>query len=513
MRYLITIILSIMLLCLNAAADTCNAIAALPLAHTAITMTKIVPAGFEREDSQSFSDLPAFCRVTATLTPSSDSNIHIEVWMPVSGWNGKYEGTGTGGYAGSIAYGELADGIHHGYAVANADMGTSPATGFNGDALIGHPERWVDWGWRSTHEMTIAAKQIIHAYYGREPKYSYFTGCSTGGEQALMEAQRFPDDYDGIVAGAPANDRTNLHMAILWNYAVAERNRADYIPAEKLQAITRAVLHSCRVEKAVNSDTFLSNPSDCHWDPQTILCKTVDAPNCLMAQQVTTARKIYSGPQNPATHASIYPGLPRGTEYGWESLMPKTGGPPYDSLFKWVFGPAWNWRSFDFDRDVTAVNAELASKLNATNPDLAVFQANGHKLIVYHGWADWLIAPQGSINYYKSVMHAQSKAAADNGRSAAEETQGFYRLFMVPGMAHCGGGPGLNTVNMLPSLELWVEKGVAPQKLIAKRIAAGITEMTRPICAYPQAAHYRGTGDRNDAANFSCIGPSDKTRR
>ncbi len=454
--------------------------------------------------------LPPFCRVAATLMPSPDSSIRIEVWMPVSGWNGKYEGTGNGGYAGRIQYHSLAAGLRLGYAVANTDMGTAPSTGLDGDALIGHPEKWQDWGVRATHEMTLAAKQIIQAYYNREPRHSYFRSCSTGGEQGLMEAQRFPDDYDGIVAGAPANNRTRLHMEIFWNFAVSHKNPADNLPSAKLPMITQAVLHACSASKAVPSDNFLTDPSTCHWDPQALLCKAGDAGDCLTAEQVKTVRSIYQGPTNPATHVSIYPGVPRGSEFGWGDFLQATT-PPYDALFKWVFGPTWNWRTFDFNRDVASVDARLAPVLNATNPDLSVFKAHGHKLIVYHGWADWLVPPQESVNYYENVVDAQANAAESHHRDKNEETQEFFRLFMVPGMSHCSGGPGLNTIDAFPSLELWMEKGVEPKEIIAQRRTGSATEMTRPVCPYPQSARYIGTGDTNKAANFFCADPGPRS--
>jgi feruloyl esterase len=502
------------LFCLPVFASTCESLASLSVANVAITMAKSIPLGtFVAEGTQPIHDLPAFCRVAATLTPSHDSDIKIEVWMPALGWNGKYEGTGNGGYAGQIGYGGLAAGIRGGYAVANTDMGTGHLSAVNGDDLIGHPEKWADWGWRATHEMTVAAKQIIRAYYGREPERSYFIGCSTGGEQAMMEAERFPDDYDGILAGAPANNRTRLHMGILWNYAVGEKNPADYIPAAKLPIITEAVLNACGAAKAAASDTFLSSPENCHWDPQALLCKSGDAPDCLTAEQVTTVRNLYSGPRNPVTHESIYPGVPRGSEFGWSDLMPQTGRPPYDSLFKWVFGPDWKWREFDYNHDVATVDARLAPMINATNFDLSAFKAHGHKLLGYHGWADWLVPSQGSITNYRSVLDTQARAAASHNLSADQETQTFYRLFMVPGMAHCGGGPGLNSFDALSPLELWVEKGIAPEKIIASRIVGGTSVMNRPLCPYPQTARYKGAGDTNDAANFFCSNPDPHSDR
>ena len=490
-------------------AATCESLAHLSLVHGSITMaSSVAPNAFVTDGVPPIPDLPAFCRVAATLNPAPDSNIHIEVWMPTLGWNGKYEGTSNGGYAGRIRYGGLADGLRRGYAVANTDMGTSVPEGASADALVGHPERWADWGWRSTHEMTVAAKLIVQAFYGREPEHAYFNGCSTGGEQALMEAQRFPDDYDGIVAGAPANNRTRLHMAILWNYAAGDRTPADNIPAAKLPVITEALLNACTAAKAVASDAFLTSPENCHWDPNAMLCKSGDAPNCLTAEQVTAVRNLYSGPVNPRTHESIYPGVPRGSEFGWPDLMPKAGNPPYTSLFKWTFGADWSWRTFDFDHDVATVDDRLAPILNATSPDLKTFKAHGHKLLMYHGWADWLVPSQESINYYKSVLEAQAGAAASNHQTEDQETQTFLRLFMVPGMSHCGGGPGLSSVDPLSSLELWMEKGVAPERLIAWREDHGKMLMTRPVCPFPQTARYNGTGDINQTASFSCAIPA-----
>ena len=287
-------------ICVPLFGATCESFAHLSFPHVSITSaTSIAPDAFSVDDSHPIPNLPAFCRVQATLTPTPDSNIHIEVWLPTLDWNGKYEGTGTGGYAGKINYNSLAGGLRHGYAVANTDMGTSVPKGSNADLLVDHPERWADWGWRSTHEMTVAAKQFVEAFYDREPERAYFDGCSTGGEQALMEAQRFPDDYEGIVAGAPANNRTHLHMAILWNYAAGSRTPADNIPKAKLPMITEALLNACPKAKAVASDAFLTSPEDCHWDPNALLCKSSDAPDCLTAEQVATARKIFQRPREP----------------------------------------------------------------------------------------------------------------------------------------------------------------------------------------------------------------------
>jgi feruloyl esterase len=273
-----------------------------------------------------------------TLTPVPDSSIHIDVWMPESEWNGKFEGTGSGGYAGFIFYDNLGERLRKGYSVANTDMGTSSSSPLDGDALIGHPEKWRDWGWRSTHEMTLAAKAIIRANYGQSPEHSYFFGCSTGGEQGLMEAQRFPNDYDGIAAGAPANNRTHLHEAILWNSTAGQMGRGNYVSPHKLKLVGQTVLSACKREDAgLKDDPFLSSPDGCRWDPVTIECKEGDLPSCLTRSEAETIRKLYQGPVNPRTGSAIYPGLPRGSEFGWSELMsgPNRGHePPFDALFK-----------------------------------------------------------------------------------------------------------------------------------------------------------------------------------
>jgi feruloyl esterase len=514
MKYFVLLFLGCMALCSGAFAMSCEGLMDLPLRDGRITMAIAEPAGTVLEMSPDpIRDLPAFCRVAATLAPSGDSSIKVEVWMPVATWNGKYEGSGNGGYAGTIAFRSLAEGIHRGYAVANTDMGTSRASGQDADGLVGHPERWQDWGSRSTHEMTVAAKQIIEAFYGKPPAFSYFVGCSTGGQQGLVEAQRFPNDYDGIAAGAPANNRTRLHMGFIWDFAAANAKPASNLTPATLSAISRVVLGACVAQKAVVTDGFLSNPAACQWDPDTLVCRKDGAQDCITAEQAATVRKLYDGPRNPVTHAFIYPGLARGSESDWNHVLPPNDEPIYDALFKWTFGAGWSWRTFDFNRDVAAVDARLAAIMNATDPDLQAFKNLSHKLIVYHGWADAIVPSLESINYYQSVEREEAKPSASQDRPDVEETQKFFRLFMVPGMAHCSGGPGLNVIDPVESLVLWVEKGIAPKRIIAKRVENGAIEMTRPVCPYPEVARYKGAGDSNDAANFSCfVAPPEKKK-
>ena len=495
-------------ICLPVSATPCESLTGLSLPHVFITSAKTIPPGrFVPDSAKPIENLPGFCRVEATLTPSPDSAIRIEVWMPGSGWNGKFEGTGNGGYAGGLSYGALADGLRRGYAVANTDMGTARLEMDNADAFIGHPERWTDWGWRATHEMTVAAKQIVLAFYGRVPQRSYFSGCSTGGQQALMEAQRFPGDYDGIVAGAPAHNRTRLHMEVLWDYAVAKRDPADLIPSAKLPLIADAVLNACSNAKAAPSDKFLSYPETCRWQPDTLRCASGDASNCLTTAEVATARSFYSGPMNPVTGASIYPGLPRGSELAWGRATPKTDRPPYDSLFKWVFGPGWDWRSFDFNRDVAAVDAHLASTLNATNPDLGAFKAQGHKLILFPRLGQ-LAGAAGGVD---QLLPLRARCPDWRGGKPLAK-QGTGDRDVLPAFPGSRNGalrrrPGFERRGCTAIPRAMGRARYRAGRDSARHIEKDAVTMTRPVCAYPRIAHHKGRGDANSAASFSCKNP------
>jgi Tannase and feruloyl esterase len=519
---LVAALLATSLLSSHALAATCESLAGLSLPTTTITLAQSVAAG---TDNPAGVQLPAFCRVTATLTPSPDSNILIEVWLPQAGWNGRYVGTGNGGYAGAIQYPALARALAQGYAVANTDMGMSP----NGDAQVGHPQRWIDWGYRATHEMTVRAKQIVRAFYKRHPSRAYFIGCSTGGEQAIMEALRYPDDYDGIVAGAPGNNRTHLHESFVWTWQAADRASAAGL-LTKLGLVNQSVLASCGGQDgAPATDAFLTDPRDCHFDPKDLQCSGADGPNCLTAAQVTAMRQIYDGPRNPRNGHLIYPGWQRGNEDDPFGLGFLIGGaePAFDSLFKWVFGLNWNPRTFTFDTGVQTVDATLAPNVNANNPDLSDFARHGGKLLIHAGWGDWIVSPQDTIDYYERMIAAN---APRHGKSRARglalaRTQAFARLFVVPGMGHCGiTGPGFTAIgaafgpqgpqvdpahDVLSAIRRWVEAGGAPDRVIATKYlnndpTQGVA-MQRPVCAYPKQARYVGRGDPADASSFRCV--------
>jgi feruloyl esterase len=513
-------------------AATCENLVTLSLPDTTITSAVSVPGpSFTAPDGQTYSELPPFCEVSAVLTPTSDSLINMNLWMPTTSWNGRFEGTGNGGYAGTVAVSvpAMISGLQAGFAVAGNDMGTAPSANNDGDALAGHPQKWVDFGYRATHLMTTVSKQILQSFYGQGPQYSYFNGCSTGGQQALMEAQRFPDDYNGILGGDPANNRTHVHTAVVWNYKAMHATPQSLFTTGQEQLITNAVLAACAVTSGgLATDPFLTDPRGCGWDPSALQCASPLATNCLSADQVEAARTIYEGAHDPFTMHLIFPGSVKGGEsdsqFGWAGI----GGqaePPFDSLFKWVFGATWLWQTFDFDQDMASVDTLLDPMLNANSADLSRFKAHGGKLLMYHGWADPLISPQESIDYYLRVVAAQG----NNGTAASKQTQSFYRLFMVPGMFHCAFGPGPNafgnlfsgqvyaapppvhdaTHDALVALQHWVENGVAPDRLVATKYVDDVPElgiqMTRPLCVFPQVPRYAGSGDTNNAANFVCV--------
>jgi len=489
-------------------AATCESLASLALPHTTITRAQTVPAGaFAATPAgilepgapsfRPYNALPSFCRVTATLAPSTDSDITIEVWMPMAGWNGKLMGLGNGGWAGNISVQALAVGLSRGYAVTTTDTGHTTR---DGSFAFGHPEKLIDFGHRAVHEMTVQAKALTRAFYGTASTRSYWDGCSTGGNQGLSEAQRYPEDYDGIIAGAPANYFTHLMAYSMWVADATLRDPASYIPKEKFSVIHEAALKACDAQDGIKDDA-IDDPTRCRFDPALLQCPAEDAPNCLTASQVGAAKKIYAGARNPRTGELIYPGLEPGSELGWTGMA---GGPGPFSIsadyYKYVVfkNPAWDFKTMDFDRDVAAGDAVGAGVVNATSPNLRGFFGRGGKLLMYHGWSDMLISPRNSVNYYTSVAQTMG------GEASVRDS---IRLFMAPGMGHCAGGDGPSNFDKVSLLEAWVEQGKAPDRIVASRLAAGRVDRTRPLCPYPQAALYSGTGDTNDAANFVCKVP------
>jgi feruloyl esterase len=478
---------------------SCEKLASLSLPDTTITLAQTVATGEFKPAAGSaapFQSLPAFCRVAATLAPSKDSDIKIEVWLPASGWNGKFEAIGNGGWSGAVNPGALANAVRRGYAAAATDTGHS---GGSASFALGHPEKLVDFGYRAVHEMTVKAKAIMAAYYGAGPKFSYWNGCSSGGKQGLKEAQRFPSDYDGIIAGAPANYWTHLMAGDLWPAHATLKDPASYIPPAKYPLIHRAMLESCDALDGVK-DGLIEDPRQCKFDPNILLCKGEDASACLTAPQVDAVRKLYAGARNPRTGEEVFPGLAPGSELGWGALAggPEPFGIPADHFKYVVFkDPNWNFKTLNFDTDVALADRIDGGLLNATDPNLKDFFARGGKLLQYHGWSDELITPFNSINYYRTVEK----------NLGADHLGDNYRLFMVPGMAHCGGGEGPNGFDTVSTIEQWVEQGKAPDRIIAAHLTNNAADRTRPLCPYPQVAQYKGTGSTDEAASFVCKAP------
>ena len=478
--------------------NSCESLASLTLPNVTITMAQSVAAGELPQAGRGGRPaaplhVPAFCRVVATLKPSSDSDIKMELWLPVSGWNGNFEGNGNGGWTGSVSSATLAEGLNRGYAAAMSDLGHE---GGSASFALGHPEKLIDFGYRATHEMTEVGKAIVSKYYGRAPKYSFWNGCSAGGRQALMEAQRYPADYDGIVAGSPGLNWTGRAVQSVWIAQAVHKDEASAIPPEKFALIHNAVLQACDARDGVK-DGVLEDPTRCDFDPQVLQCKGSDSSDCLTSEQVATVRRIYAAPTNPRTHQVIFPGFEPGSEMGWRTMAgPQPFGLGTD-LFKYVVfqDPNWDYKTFDFDKDEARTEQADHGVMNAMNPDLRPFAERGGKLVQYHGWADPQIAPGSSVTYYKNVMEDMGGAAP---------VQNFYRLFLVPGMAHCGGGDGTSTFDMLGAVEQWVEKGKAPDQVPAARVRNGQVDRTRPLCPYPQVAQYKGSGSTDEAANFAC---------
>ncbi|HLY42935.1 MAG TPA: tannase/feruloyl esterase family alpha/beta hydrolase [Terracidiphilus sp.] len=512
-------------------AGSCGQIAKVNLEHTTIVSAeevaagKLTPPDTGKPDAV-YSKVPAFCRVVAESHPSSDSQIKIEVWLPLHGWNGKFLGQGNGGFAGYIDYIGLSHAVRAGYASAGTDTGHTTQ-----DALwaLGHPEKMVDYGYRGIHEMTETGEAVTQAFYGKAPDHRYFSSCSNGGREALMEAQRFPEDYDGIVAGAPAYNWTHL---VSGGLAVSHKlfgDPASYIPASKVHAIATSVLAQC--DKTHQG--FLDDPRTCQFDPGVLLCKGAENDACLTAPQVTALKGLYAGAQG-ADGKQIEPGYLPGAEEGpngwgsWvfgESADKSVGAGFVDGYFKnMVYEKAdLDVKALNLDEALNAATEKTSQELDAVNPDLGPFRAHGGKLILYHGWNDPAIPAVGTVDYYNEVVE----------KAGAEEANGFVRLFVVPGLQHCGGGPGLNSFgqgwsgidgkgadadhSIVMAVEKWVETGTAPERVTGAHVEEKNDKykvtMTRPLCAYPKVAKYKGKGKRSEAGSWECgDGPRDEGR-
>jgi feruloyl esterase len=486
------VLFPMMLLPVALQAQPCDRLSQLASPTVSITLAKVMDAGnlTPAGSTNALQNLPAFCRVAVDLKPTPDSDIHIEVWLPTSQWNGKFIAVGSGGWGGSLSYGEMADALRRGYATSATDDGhTGPSASF----VVGHPEKLIDFAYRAEHEMTVEAKTLIHAFYGSDPRYSFWNGCSGGGREGLLQASRYPDEFDGIIAGDPANIRRNA-----WALELAVQTFKDpeaYIPPAKYAMIHRAVLEACDAKDGLK-DGLIEAPESCNVDFKSLQCKAADGPDCLTAHQVQTAQTITS-PVATKRGRILFPRVEPGTELRWSRLA---GGPQPADLFLDEFryvvyqDPNWDWRSFDLERDSAKAHA-IDKNVDELNPDLTAFEKHGGKLLLYHGWADQQVAPGSSVEFYKAVLDSSG---------GPEQTSNWIRLFMAPGMAHCSGGEGPDTFDKISAMEQWVEQGKTPEQIIAAHKTAGKIDRTRPLCPYPQVAHYNGTGSIDEASNFSC---------
>ena len=515
----------------------CESIAKLEVPNTTVTATYSVPAGsFTAQGTDPIPNLPPFCRVQGIIRPSPDSDIRFEVWLPSTGWNGRFRGVENGGFGGSINFVDMAPWIRYGYATASTDTGHR-SEDTDASWALHHPEKVIDAGYRAIHEMTEKSKQIIRTFYGKPPIWSFFQGCSNGGRQALIEAQRFPDDYNGILAGGAPLSTLSLLAAGFYNSPLDD---ASYIPPRKISAISRAVLAACDGLDGV-SDGILNDPRQCHFNPSVLVCRGTDSDDCLTPPQVSQLKKIYRGLRT-SKGEELLPGyLPGGEEgdAGWKSWI--IGDTTPEEALNYVFGigtfrnmvfddPTWDFRKVSVEKAIRVADKKLGPILDVGQPDLQAFKAHGGKLILYHGWSDPETPAQLAINYYNAALATMG----------AKDVDGFLRLYLAPGMQHCYSGPGPNFFgqfdastlggnpdqnsiptdaqhNISTALEDWVEHGVAPNAIIATKFVndsdpgQGI-KMTRPLCPYPQTAKYKGTGDTNDAANFACIDTSQHRR-
>jgi hypothetical protein len=465
----------------------------------------------------------AFCRVTGEIRPTADSNIKFEVWLPLSGWSGRYESVGNGGFAGFIRYDSMLNPLLGGSVVASTDDGhDAPAIGPKAaDWAFGHPEKIADYGYRAVHLTAVAAKAITAAFYGRQAKHAYFVGCSKGGQEGFMEAQRYPEDFDGIVSGAAANQWTELFSSFVWTESLNLANRARYLTGDDLTRIGAAVTAACETP-ATAKNGFISDPLRCEVAPSSI---------GLTPEKLRTYEAIHQGPRDKSGRQT-YAGQAYGGEAaGWsdtvsaanfeaaetDAQMSMYGG----NFFRnFVYQDKnWSFHGFDLDKGRADAQRTVGRVMNADDLSFARFKSRGGKFIAYAGMADSIVTPLSAVHTYEGVMAAQGRASDP---ATLARVQQFYRLFLAPGVGHCGGGAGPNEFgqgggtkdadhDMVVALEQWVEKGVAPSRIVATKFIAddkakGVA-MTRPLCAFPQIAKYQGSGDMADAANFACSAP------
>jgi feruloyl esterase len=493
-----------------AAQQSCESLASIKIPNVTIISAKAGEPGFELPAQSVMTKVPPrqvkapFCRIQAFSAPTSDSHIGIEVWLPVAAnWNGKFLAAGNPGFIGGLSSSGLAGIMETGYVVAGTDTGHVDADMNSGfQWAIGHPEKWADWGYRAVHEMVVVTKTVAEKYYGKPIKYSYWNSCHNGGNQGLNEAQRYPGDFDGIVASDPAYWISHLQPGSLYVSWVALKDGVggqSYIPPDKVTLLNKAAIAACDENDGLK-DGLITDPTRCKFDPASIQCKGADAPDCLTAGQVDTAKKIYAGAKFK-DGTTIYSGFEPGSELNWNFMIEKEPFSVNINYFKgMVFqDPNWDFRTFDVDRDTRLAIERTAKYVDGNNPDLRPFKKAGGKLIIVSSWNSLALPPRQVAEYYKSVEKVMGGPA---------QTQDFARLFSIPGAGGCVVGPDFKAFE---AMQEWVEKGKAPDQITYSHREGGgrggKVYRTRPVCAYPKVAQYKGSGDINDAVNFTCASP------
>lgn len=484
----------------------------------------------------------AFCRVQGVAKPSADSLINFEVWLPAAGaWTGRLKTDGTGGYAGATPIARMAADVAQGFVVAGSDMGH--AGGESADWTMNHPEKVKDWGYRAHYFVTTAAKNLTHAYYGKPAAHAYFEGCSNGGRQAMMMAQRYPDLFDGIVAGAPSMFYGDTLLSLIWtgHSQVPVLGQPPVISAAKRTMMTARAHAACDAQDGL-VDQQITNPRACTFDPAVLACTAGDKADCLTAEEMRAARNVYRGIP-AADGGQRWNGPVVGSEADWIPAFADNGG---YAVFVGHFvdsqlTPPFKPRELDVAKEYDRLKAAVTPFMVAPSPDLSKFKARGGKLIQYHGWHDAVVAPHTSPNYAhalalfekmkglspadydKAVANLSAADVAVATQTHAAAVQQYHRLFMLPNVAHCGGGSGPSLIgggtgdpqpafrdaehDIVLALARWVEKGVAPEAIVATTVKDNAVTRQRPVCVYPKQARYSGSGDVNVAANFTCVAP------
>src|SRR5262245_7071216 len=478
----------------------CEALAQVTLTNGTVLSAQPVAAGAFTPPPQAnpaaaaaFATMPAFCRVIAKMTPSADSDIRVEVWLPRSGGNGKLRASGNGGLGGAIPYPAMAASVKGGYAAAGTDTGH---VGGNADFVPGHPEKLVDFAYRAIHEMTVTAKTVTAAHYDAPPARSYFSSCSTGGRQGLIEAQHYPEDFDGIAAGDASWDQMRLYAARVSLNVFLNREPAAVIPPAKYPMMHAAALAACDAGDGVK-DGVIENPARCTFDFASLTCKGEDRADCLTSGQVETAKAMASPITDRKSGKLLFAGrYYPGSELGWGNVAgPVPSGESLEGMRKIVFPPGWDYHTIVADDVERAVKADHGL-LYGGDADLSPFFRRGGKLLLYHGWADPLVSPDASLMMFKRINETVGASAANS-----------LALFMVPGMGHCQGGPGTDVFDKVAVLDQWIESGTKPQSIVASHMTGTTVDRTRPLCAYPAIARYAGSGSTDEAKNFRCQAP------